>query len=962
MDFLSNSKSDLELSFSIRHQQVDTESLTSIKAITLLEGEKAKTGRYYEKSEIQDTDLLIGKLFNVTDNHLFGESRKGYIRIKDLLENKHQIQGIIIAPENNYDYDLYDKLFLILKSTGIKDVGIDSITDLKNFDFKSIALKTGGTVNFLSEENPELAIHLKNQAIQFERDGDFVEAIDKINRAENAVNSSKNPDIYFEIKLIEARIKTRNYDSKEEFYFYKKLLKLYEENIEKKLLIYNSLLKYCYTYYNLSSCDSHYLDYSKYLLLKTVSSLDRKKYYRELKVYREIIREKNKSIPEMIEKAKPAENEDSFLFHLDFGYFLMRYFYLDESEDFYRKAEKLSRNKTENQRVRDRIYELQVLKELSGFGKKSKPETRNDIYTALLNKDWKRYDSELNRLEKRASENQIWEFKHKIFDIWKKLETGEDYNPLLLSPEYTLEGESVYNLLDLKDLFIISYIFSKSISYQEKNEINILFNHLIENNRQLNFLMKGLMILGYAESHFRYGNLKESQEYLTKYIAEFSGIIGDTTLKEKEYVLQRKLSIFLKTNFNENEKYENKFLEFYFEVQDLSPTQYYSKLNIFLENLSDERYSSATKRELIDLIYLLQKRALEMDSSELFFDLATYRDKLASLNERFYQMNLYVRNLPIFKAYSKDILSTLPENQSFVSLITYGTEMFRIEFSNGKSIGSHFISKDPNSNSGEDLNNSRKFKNEIYNYYKNINIIGSDPITKEFLEKKFRDHIRLNNRKKTYLYLPSFLFKIPIEYKQNDNFFWVTDPEELTLNSPVPQDSFFEKDYYVQKYFSNDPHSRLLNGLEKLEIPSGGKNKSSQVHYSSERMFFKNLDKMLYEKMEPIFLSRLPRREGFWLISNSDLYNSSFLKDDINSFANFLGKLYLGPGILSIGPQYKETDPIFFYKHFLKRTELKSGVKSRFINAIQQTKMYKQKEISWIGYRLITNRYLLDSN
>ena len=70
----------------------------------------------------------------------------------------------------------------------------------------------------------------------------------------------------------------------------------------------------------------------------------------------------------------------------------------------------------------------------------------------------------------------------------------------------------------------------------------------------------------------------------------------------------------------------------------------------------------------------------------------------------------------------------------------------------------------------------------IFTYYNTINSTGSSPILRESLETKFRKFLLLDKKKRSYIYLSSYLQKTPLELREDDNFFIVNSPELMTKN------------------------------------------------------------------------------------------------------------------------------------------------------------------------------------
>ena len=189
----------------------------------------------------------------------------------------------------------------------------------------------------------------------------------------------------------------------------------------------------------------------------------------------------------------------------------------------------------------------------------------------------------------------------------------------------------------------------------------------------------------------------------------------------------------------------------------------------------------------------------------MFFDLGIYKDKIAIFNERFYD-SVFFKDLPKIINISGEIENKIPENQTFVGLFQYGLDIIKIKISEKKSIGK--IS----------LMDSRIFRKEIFTYYSTINSNGSSPILRESLETKFRKILLLEKKKRSYIYLSSFLQKTPLELREDDNFYIVNSPELLIKNSEKKYSDYLNNKYNIKYYNKSTVDNTLFGKLEKIDI------------------------------------------------------------------------------------------------------------------------------------------------
>ena len=248
-------------------------------------------------------------------------------------------------------------------------------------------------------------------------------------------------------------------------------------------------------------------------------------------------------------------------------------------------------------------------------------------------------------------------------------------------------------------------------------------------------------------------------------------------------------------------------------------------------------------------------------------------------------------------------------------------------------------------------------KAKMYSYYEQIKKSGSSTLEREELETKFRNILKLDKKHRNYVYLSSFFLKMPIEMRGDDNFFYVTSPELLLTNTTKKYNSFFS-----EKPSTSISHSDLSNPLTKDlgRIELSRNNKSNEKIYLIQNRVYLKDKASLYIDKEPILNYKMSDRDGFWIIGGMDIFYSSFQKDDFNSTVQHLEKFHKGPFLFSITPQFDETDNILFLKEFLSETDFFLGVRGRFVNSIRALKYSDRKEISYIGYRLATNCFLVD--
>ncbi|MDX1957157.1 MAG: hypothetical protein SFU98_01220 [Leptospiraceae bacterium] len=905
---------------------------------------------------IYNTDIVYGSISKVRKANIFGESLDGSLSLKQLFQKNHNINTVVFENdlEKPFEYDVIYYTSLVLNLSLVPAVifpekkdfqsGTDSETNRKELiriSEKEDSYNIGSNkFYYRGTYFSDLSKDLFQVALHAEKENDYETAISKINLATASMDENKSKEEKLNIDIAEARIKAKFYSLDKKFFFFDELLKKHNSNSEAKILVFESLLKYCYIYLEVNECESYYTDYKKFVNeqknpIQSLRLLAQGK-YSEVDL-------------DDLEKLKPSPSEDLFLHEYDLAILYKKQFFLAKANEKAEHLLKVAGSPIEKRKIETLNREIQVLIHLTGIGPKKNLDKSTDIYSCVISKDWVNFDKWISEIEKDEIEDVIKSFRKKLFITWKKLETGEDYNPNYLKSELNSSGETYYSQLEDKDRILIYYILSKSVVNQLDSEINDLFEELIDKKSKIKKNLVGYFVTSFAETLFSRGDLKKSKFYAEKFLSDFSQALGNKELDSRIYFLQYKINLLSNNDNSENSSIENQFYSHFQTAKSKKIPELYLFYNQVLKLNSNEKFSSKMKRELGDLIYYLQFRAYEEGNAEFFLDLVFYRDKFNSFNERFYSKTIYIKDLPELKEISKSILNTLPKDQVFIGVGNLGLE-------------THYIVLENKSAKGEEeplFKDNRIIRNEVYNYYRLVAETGNALLKKESLENKLRKGIRLDKYKNkiTYLYLSSYLFKIPIEYRESDSFFHVQNPESLVKNQPKKLNDYFNKDYQVIYSKFGKSEFPTLEKLLELETRVKGNGKS-KVYLIGEKLHLKDLELILLGN-EPLVTKKVQTQDGVWVIINSSLYETSFFKDDINNAIYYLGFRFHGPGIFTIGPTLGETHHIFFTSELVKNGVFQN-VRARYLNAHKKLKFEYSSEIYWNSYKLYTNTYLYD--
>ena len=853
-----------------------------------------------------------------------------YSKVKDLFEKNNLYSSLVLSVVNDYNYNL------IYKPLSLRPYNKIYFNDDKSQEIISTGLK----VNEGSIEN----------SFNFESMISSVYKKESLNDLDSCINLLKiininnlNPKEKEIFDIVSLRIFSKFLPQKDKFFYYKDYL-IKESDSNKKIKIRYYMIKYCLLNLNFNLCEIEINQFNKDLLLSNINYNDKAIYKYNINYYLSYVQNFYLLQDEPLEIFKD-ETEDELLFSINNINFFTKYYYFKEAFNIINKISINQLSNDEINIIEELINYINIISELSGINKVNKKlDKKDNIYSFIINRNYKKIVEYINFLNNKKDLDILTDYKIKLYTTFYKLEIGENYNPNILASEPLATKESLYSILDERDKLIIYYILSKSILIQTENEINNMFNQLIDPINLLNPRIISYMIIGYSENAFQRGDINNAEFYIKYFEKSYSNNINDSELKIRIENLKFKIE-YIKTGKIKN-SINNKYLELFKEIYN-SKGNVYELFNEFIIKNYSIKFTSNDKKEILDLVFLLQKYSLDLDSSNMFFDLGVFKDKISIFNERFYD-NIYFNDIPKLINISHELENKIPDNQSLVGLFQYGLDIIKIRIFDKKSNGKII------------LNDSRTFRKDIFTYYNTINTNGSSPILRESLESKFRKYLLLEKKKRSYLYLSSFLQKAPLEVREDDNFFIVNNPELLIRNTEKKYLNYFNNNYNIKYNNYSDKDNSLLTKLEKIEVQEQNQ-QENPIFYVNDKIYLKDLNK-IYLNESPILPSINLKSiyNGFWIISNSNLYSTSFLKDDLISIIHLYEYKFTGPYIFSIGPQYMETDKILFFKEFLMKSEIPINIKSRYLNAIKALKYYDRKEISYIGYRLSTNCFLVD--
>jgi Tol biopolymer transport system component len=909
---------------------------------------------------IYNTDVLVGEVLETSNTNIFGETAPLKINLKEIFQKEHNISTVVIG-STSFKTEWF--LTEILQTSGIPVVIFTpSLKELENFKSRESLIQltnnaqTRTVGQFLlwkksgNYSKEKFEFHLR-RALEFEHIGEYERGIEEINLA-NAAKELGTVDLEsVKSDFIDARLKAKLYKTGNKFFFFEKILEKYSSNLEYSLLILENLVKFCYTYYELQDCNKFYNQYSQLALNSKLDLKLRKDSFLKIKYFRYLTLGKYKKVQvNFFWNLEPSQFEDEFLFYKDLVFLLKKHFLLEEANAFCLQLRSIAKSKEEKKVVEEIFRDTQILIHISGFGPKRDFQFSDDIYSGVLSKNWKIFDQRLSEIRQKAQEDMLEAYREKLYITWKKLETGEDYDPKFLNPEKTILGYNYFSLLDDKDRILVAYILLKSTINQVSNEINFLLEELIHPSNKTNFNLAAYILLSYIESLLNRADIVSLEKYFQLFEERFLQQLSNKNLINRYLFAKYKFILFQDKKPEQIEEVKtHDYYSFYEKALKSSSKDSLVILRELLNSKFKQKFDSRNKRELLDFIYFLQRKAFHEENEEVFMDLVYFKDKISSINERFFERSFYMNEIGEPLELSKQIYNLLPKGQEYKMVANLGFETFVMTLISGREITGDKI-----------IDDNRIWRYKIYDYYRHVRESGFATLQKEELELSFRSMLGLEKNKITYLYLSGYWIKVPLEMKETDRFFLVQSPEFLITNKPVKESNLLSGDFFLKKYTYSLPSSyKYYENLIHLEIKQGGKNLLSKANISFEPIVFQDLEQILFGSIPLSKTDNYPKREGVWIIFHSGLYETSFYKDDINFTLHLLDKFHTGVGVFSLGLQIGQPSNLLFVKEFLKKTDYSLNLHSRFATALRRVRLEYPRENYWNGYRLYTNCFIV---
>ncbi|MEM7180184.1 MAG: hypothetical protein AAF518_04685 [Spirochaetota bacterium] len=931
---------------------------------------------------IYNTDILEGNTFTTSKN-LFGESLTGYINLRELFQRQNSI-SLVLWENGNLSPERFHATVAtidILRAANIpavillpQDVSYQTRQDIRNDPAKLIPWyqkkqpPSIGTYELFKryprKEDLDKYSHYFRQGKQLEIRNENTKALQSYLSANAYLQKKSSRQLAVGISI--ARTKTKLFHKRSgDFIFFDALVEKYKKP-EDKAKVLLALINYCYTESTSNICQY------KAELLNQIIRLDsfsnralKKESIASIGFYRSIRNGKLANIKRRFAIFKRfRKQKDSFSFHYDMSRLFLKNYVIPMAREHSKRALGLassSREKYLAQQVRQKLYTIIRLLGITA----SPPRFKNEnIYSLGLNNQWNKFDTYLGSMRD-ATLNSKDTYRKRILQLWKKIETGTNYNPLLLTPDKTSSGKSIFLTLDQIDTALVFNLLRRSIPLQEKDQIDRIFNLLLEtqgqNGNQNNTYF---MVISWAEALYHNGDHAGSLKYLRLFEENYLRYTGRKSTLKRYYLLKYKHSLINeKVSINNEElrklgKLDKIWYPYYREIKSYPINRHIYLLNQIVRNKQNLRFNQSNREQLLDFVYYLQTIAEKVSNEEDFLDLAFARDQIATVNRKLIRGRIRFKLLPKFQAIASKLKQTIPKDQYFIAVLPYGNSIHAIKFQRQ---GNMTIDKLFRNRVFENINT---FRNLIYNYHEVVKKEGSYVLQKELLESTFKNSIHAQKdawKKINYIYLSSFLLKVPLEIRQSDNIYFVQNPFTLLKRKPYRLDTSFPKSFKIVRYEQKTSQAwlRILKRMEKLEVPQGGSG-SATSSISSDYLYLKDNSRLLFGNKEISNLNGGRIRKAPWFLTYSGLYDTSFYSDDLNHSLYYLSNIHEGPGVFSIGEQTLFSN-ILFLKTMYRRSKVQIPIKTRFVEALATVKQQYPSEKYWYGYRLYTASFITEN-
>lgn len=919
------------------------------------------------KNFLSDTDILEGSLDYSNPNLFLGEKKSGTIQIKEVIESQWNIPLLIINnyEDNETNYIKTGFLYDILSLTGVQSIIL--LDKSKELDKKRAKLLSNlRNINDVVQ-NEKLTLigdtitpYPENQTLFEEEFRKFTELGKKEERNKNNLESMKffllansvlpdnRPDLQIDSELNLIRMKKKLYPEFEPFEELEKLLNLFQnDSVEAARVLFNFTID-CYENNYRNKCNKYYDS----LINNSKSSSNEKlilSYYKALQEgnLKFIIENKNNF-------TQLKYHRDEYLCKVNLSSMYSDATLWKEGIETSDEALKLAGTQIEIESAK--LTKADVYLEYFFI---------NGVEADLVNKErplyygknklWKDYNDSVNRLLQKENDTFKQEYLSRIYKSYEDIEKSPDFQPISLSPSILKNGKpSLYLLKDTDRLFLF-YLLQKSIPFQIGNELNNQFDLLYSTEEDLkNQNRANWMKLIWSLSLFTRGDTKTSLKYFNELDSNVSDSYMEDSFQVSYLLLKYKLSKTsdLQISRSERENINNLFNDYYKYYEKAETltleSEYYNLVNSLIKDKRINKLDENNIREFQDFLTYLQREGLEKNNWSMILNISYYKEVLAGFDPKIISKPTFSDLPQIAPKIAENIQARIPTGQEFIGIIDIGIQSYR-------------ISIDKSAISGKEIfTDNRYLKNLIIDYLNSTRDYGENSLVQKYIEELYRAEIKLKQNTLTYLYLPSYHFKVYLHPNESDHFYYVLNLSEISSKKTNSYHREFKAPFKFQVIGKSQTGKKaVVHKMIEMEtklIPSSPGGKEIFIHLETLELKNDSLFHFHNKPLRNLKGEKFPR--GFWYLGGLELASTFTKYDDLTRVYHRLDELSEGPGVLSMGLQ-EDTNSPFFLREFLKK-EGPDSFFERYTDAMSALKKRFKEDRYWNGFRPYTNTFLLE--
>ncbi|MDF3819310.1 biopolymer transporter TolR [Leptospira sp. 96542] len=897
---------------------------------------------------IYETDLLITQNKMHEKGNVFSDPTTQTLPLREIFTVTGSEISLVGLPmdvfSTKYQWNQISKIFEVLRSKRIQNLvsfspQIESSLSAGTIELEKLAVLDNHYFVGNWNENASGKVLSQSQLLLLLREGFEKEKTKEYNEAYQSYYTAstllddEHPELpKIELKL--AKLKAEIYPNIPRITFFRPLLEKYKSKTFQNQIQYEYLVA-CYSAKEKENC-----------LKQNFIGSDKENYEKSILFYEKIRNGKLSNIEQNSYARKELEkDEDPFLQSYRLGSFYIQNYLLEEADLELNKLGKFAKTTKEKNVVKNRELEILFHKGfLFGNGEIDLTElTSTSAYSLGFRKNWQEYDDKILSREftKYGYSDSIYDqYRIKLYQSWKeKIQFGY-FDPLSLTPEYLTTGDSVLTKLSHLNRTLLFSLLSNSIRYQRKDEVNSLIELLLDEERREGRSYRILFFkMIQAEKYLIRGETERTQKMLADIDSEIKKI-GNGNAYFETKLNELRIKVLSLTNKNLKNEFNGFFADLYKQTNTAKPEDFLTLLNDFNRKHKNVYVSQEVKDEYEILFAHLLNLSLNKNSSESFFDLAMARETIRYTSSRYLGRPSYIRDFPLFLAYSESLKKKMIGNQEFNGIFDLGKKTYLLSFVNGKSLGRELFA------------DNKELNQEIIKYLQSINLGGQNTLLRDSLSDRYRTNLRLSKTNRHYLYTTGLHSTVPINLPDFE-YYYVGSVAAFLTNKPIRMESLALKKPEVGAVgFDSDMESLVIADLMIWET-GGKKSISSQINLDFTKIHWENQN---YIKLgsSPIATTQRTKKKYINLYAKQNLLPLTNYCSDLDSVSYYLAEENESVFVLHSGSQ-SGIHNLFFMKKILEGSELPKPIHIRWFEGRDAARTQSLEDKDWVGYKLFTS-------